>query len=193
MKLTELKCKECGAILTVNDELKKVSCNYCGAEFVVDNEGTKHTYVKIDEAELKRAETERLVRLKQLENVDKKHAEKRVEFKRQVIKWILIAIACLIGYFLLFEYPFASMKNESIQQENELQQLVDEIMVDVENEKFDEAYMKAQLIIYTENWSSEVEEKWEKIRKEVINYIIEQEKKVTGKSNHKPEKDGWFN
>jgi len=38
MKLIELKCKSCGAILQVNEELKNVSCNYCGQNFIMDNE-----------------------------------------------------------------------------------------------------------------------------------------------------------
>ena len=37
MKLVKLKCEGCGAILKVNEELKKVTCNYCGTEFLVDD------------------------------------------------------------------------------------------------------------------------------------------------------------
>lgn len=38
MKLVKLKCEGCGAILKVNEELKKVTCNYCSTEFLVDDD-----------------------------------------------------------------------------------------------------------------------------------------------------------
>ena len=105
---------------------------------------------------------------------------------------IIIAVACVVGYLVLFEGYFGSLERKSIKQEEELQQLVDEIMIDIDNEDFDTANIKAQSIKHTSHWSDEVEKKWEKTRKEVINQIIEAEKKATGKSSHKPEKDGLF-
>lgn len=70
--------------------------------------------------------------------------------------------------------------------------MVEEIQDDIDDGVFDEAYIKAQSIKYTADWSSEIEDKWDNIRKEVIDQIIEAEKEATGSSSHKPEKDGWF-
>lgn len=38
MKLVELKCKNCGAILNVDENADKVVCQYCSAEFKIDHE-----------------------------------------------------------------------------------------------------------------------------------------------------------
>ncbi len=38
MKLVELNCPKCGALLQVNDELTRCTCNYCGNEILIDNE-----------------------------------------------------------------------------------------------------------------------------------------------------------
>ena len=64
MELVELKCKECGAILKINKELKKVSCNYCGTEFLVNdqikrveiNKNIKNHKIYTDEVKLKKLE-----------------------------------------------------------------------------------------------------------------------------------------
>lgn len=61
MKLIKLKCEGCGAILKVNEELKKVTCNYCGTEFFIDDEvkhieitkNINHNNVYRDEAKIK--------------------------------------------------------------------------------------------------------------------------------------------
>ncbi len=45
MKLTELKCKNCGAILKVPDGAEKVTCDYCKTSFAVEDaysEGYKY-------------------------------------------------------------------------------------------------------------------------------------------------------
>lgn len=42
MKLVELKCPGCNALINVNTELSKGVCNYCGREFLVDDEKVKN-------------------------------------------------------------------------------------------------------------------------------------------------------
>ena len=48
MKLVEMKCKNCGAKLKVNSEVKEANCQFCGAEFKIDDEVQHH---KLDDAE----------------------------------------------------------------------------------------------------------------------------------------------
>lgn len=189
--LIKLKCTSCGANVSIEEKREFLYCQYCGTKLILNNEN-EYIYRHIDDADIKRAETERIVKLKKLEIAEKKNEENKKEFKKKVLKGFLIVFACLLVYYLIFVLPFSNMEKQSIQQEEELQEIVDEIMIDVENKKFDDAYIKAQSIKYTENWSSEIEEKWDNTRKEVINHIIEKEKEVTGKSTHKPEKDGFF-
>lgn len=121
----------------------------------------------------------------------KKNEEKR-KFKLGVLKWGLIIMVFGLFYYFTFIKYFNDEEKKSIKQEEELQLLVEEVLDLVEAKDYDEACLKAKSIIYTENWSSEIEEKWDKKRKETINYIIKEEKKDKRKSNCKAEKDGFF-
>lgn len=38
MKLVELKCKNCGSLLKVEDGVKEVTCTYCHTSFILDDE-----------------------------------------------------------------------------------------------------------------------------------------------------------
>ncbi|MDD6310743.1 MAG: hypothetical protein PUB09_02260 [Firmicutes bacterium] len=76
----------------------------------------------------------------------------------------------------------------SAEQERKLQLLVDEVMEDVNNKDFDDAYIKAQQIDYTYDWDDQVDEKWDRTRKHVINYIVPAEEKEYGKAIHSREK-----
>ena len=42
MKLIDLTCSRCGAVLKVNSELQKCICQYCGNEMLIDNEIVRH-------------------------------------------------------------------------------------------------------------------------------------------------------
>lgn len=193
MKTYSLNCPNCNGNLEVEDGLDTFFCKYCGYKIMLEGQ-SEAAY---------RAKT----RIKGMEH-DERMAEKKYEHERYKIEQsakqensktkmsILIAIACVIGYLVIFEGYFGNAERKSIQQEVELQALVEEIMLDIENEDFDIAYIKAQSIKHTAPWSDEVKEKWEKTRKEVINQIIKAEKDATGSSSHKPEReglfDGWF-
>nr|MDY5756374.1 hypothetical protein [Eubacteriales bacterium] len=123
---------------------------------------------------------------------ERKYAAEREERKNK--KWsalgtVLIVIACVIGCFVLFNGIFNSAKEASDRQEQELQAIVAEIKQDIEDGNFDEAYIKAEKIRYTENWSSEIEDKWDAIREEVIEQIEKAEKEA-----NKDEGGGtWWN
>lgn len=105
---------------------------------------------------------------------------------------VVLVTIMFLGTFAWLHVTLYFDEQDSIQQERELEALVDEIQDDIDDGNFDEAYIKAQSIIYTENWSHEIEDKWENTRKEVIKQIIEAEKEATGSSSHAPETDGLF-
>ena len=56
MKLVELKCKNCGAVLKVEDDKTSVNCKACGSKYKLDDE-VKH--VKYDDMEQAGYEYER--------------------------------------------------------------------------------------------------------------------------------------
>lgn len=63
-KITIIKCPACGASLSVKGDKKRIVCDFCDTEIILNNEN-EHIYKHIDEAELKKAETERLIKLKE--------------------------------------------------------------------------------------------------------------------------------
>ena len=189
MNTYALKCPNCNGDLTVEDGLDTFYCKYCGYKIMLEGQSDAAYRAK--------------TRIKGMEHdermADKKYAHEKYKIDEENKKersktktGILIAIACVIGYLVIFVGYFGSAERKSEQIEEELEVLVEEIMEDIENEDFDEAYIKAQSIKHTSPWSDEVEEKWENTRKEVIDQIIEAEKKATGSSSHEPEKDGFF-
>ncbi len=108
--------------------------------------------------------------------------------KWSAIGTVLIVLACVF-YFVWFFGSFDSQKEASDRQEQELQAIVDDVMQDIEDGNFDEAYIKAEKIRYTENWSSEIEDKWDATRKEVIKQIEKAEKEA----NKDEDGDAWWN
>ena len=74
-KIIQLKCANCGADLKIEEKREVIYCQYCGTKMLLDDEN-EHTYRYIDEAEIKRAETEQMVKLKELELKEKRQEEK---------------------------------------------------------------------------------------------------------------------
>lgn len=189
LKIVSLNCPNCSGELEVEDGLDTFFCKYCGSKIMLEGQSDAAYRAK---TKVKGMEHDERM-------ADKKYAHERYKIeqetkseKSKVKRTILIVVAIVIAYVVLFAGFFCGAERKSKQIEEELQELVDEIMIDIENEDFDGAYIKAQSIKHTEPWSDEVEEKWENIRKEVINQIIEAEKDATGSSTHKPEGDGWL-
>lgn len=95
VKIISLKCPECKADLSINEEREFCFCQYCGTKILLQNEN-EFIYRNIDEAKVKQAETERLIRIREIELEDKKRQsdEKTKEFK--IIISIAIGIVILI-------------------------------------------------------------------------------------------------
>lgn len=65
-----VKCPDCGASLDVEKGRKQVFCTYCGAKILINNDN-EYVYRHIDEAGIKQAETDSMVRMKQMEMAEK--------------------------------------------------------------------------------------------------------------------------
>lgn len=76
VKFISVKCPECGANLPIGEGREKMFCSYCGTQIIMTNEN-EHTYRHVDEADVKRAETEQLVYLKELELEEKENERSR--------------------------------------------------------------------------------------------------------------------
>ena len=94
--LVQMKCPSCGANLEVEEDREFVFCQYCGTKILINDEN-KFTYRHIDDAEIKRAETEQYVRLKQLEMEEKKRIDNKNATKTKiVISLILLTVGILM-------------------------------------------------------------------------------------------------
>lgn len=98
VKTISLKCPECGAELSIEEDRKQCFCQYCGSKILIDDGSTTHTYRKVDEARIKEAEVRESLRLKELELEEKKLAAK-AESRKQRIKWSIIL--AIIGMVLM--------------------------------------------------------------------------------------------
>lgn len=76
MKLISVKCPECGATLNIEEGREQAFCTYCGTKVLLHNEN-EYIYRHIDEAGVKQAETDRIVRMKQMELAKKKEGRCR--------------------------------------------------------------------------------------------------------------------
>lgn len=193
MRVYQMKCPACGGNIEIDENRDSCFCSYCGTKVHVDDgthrvEITKNinyhkTYT--DEAKIRKIESEERLQ----ERKFAAEQEKRKNKKWKTLGLVFVVVACVIGYFVLFNGYFDSEKAASDRQEQELQAIVDEVMQDIEDGSFDEAYIKAEKIRYTENWSSEIEDKWDATRKEIIERIEKAEKEA------KKEEKGntWWN
>lgn len=185
MKERSLVCPKCGATLEIEDGLDTFYCKYCGNRIVLEGQ-PKEAY---------RAKT----KVKQMEHdekmIEKKYDQERfkIEHKAKEDRRDQIIIAVIFGAMFLLSFgQLGGAEAKSKKQEAELQQLVELVQDDIDNEDFDGAYIKAKQIKYTAGYSDDIEEKWDDIRRAVIDQVISAEKQATGKSEHKPENKGWF-
>lgn len=78
IKFNSVKCPDCGATLPIEEGRNQMFCSYCGSSIIVTNEN-EYIYRNIDEAklkqaeaEIKKAEAEKEIKLKKLEIIEKK-------------------------------------------------------------------------------------------------------------------------
>lgn len=103
IKMIKVKCPECGGTMDIEQNRDMAYCTYCGTKILIHNENEK-IYRRIDEARIRETETERLIRLKELELLEKEQEDKRKR-ARAKIKWSLLLgtigiLMFIIGYAL---------------------------------------------------------------------------------------------
>ena len=193
MKVYQLLCPACGASIEIEKDQDSCFCSYCGTKVLIDDDiqrieitkNIKYHKTYTDEAKIRKIESEE--RMQEQKYKDKK--EERKSKKWSYISTLIVVFTCFLGSFLLL-YGYSTFeKKASDQQEQELQMIVDEVMQDIKDGNFNEAYIKAEKIRYTEGWSSKIERKWEETRKEIIKQIekAEQESKKSDGDND------WWN
>lgn len=91
LKINVINCPSCGAAIPIQEGTAQITCSYCGSKFTITNEN-EFVYRHVDEARVRQAEIERMIRLKELEMEEK---------KRQIGNYKIIAVAGVILLLVL--------------------------------------------------------------------------------------------
>lgn len=92
-----IKCPECSADLQIEDGREYAFCTYCGAKVMIANDN-EHIYRTIDEARIKQAETDRMVRMRELDIEEKSGISKRTKAIVWIASTAILLILGIIGY-----------------------------------------------------------------------------------------------
>lgn len=106
------KCPNCNAEITIDDENRDYGfCQYCGSKIMFDD--YRSTQRIIDEAKVKQAETERIIRLKELELEEARENQKNSTRKTLIIVWMILSliifIICVFKWVVLDDFIDGSM------------------------------------------------------------------------------------
>lgn len=107
MKIKELKCKNCGAKLEIDDNVKKVTCKYCNTEFSVEdayNDG-----YNFEKGRMK-AQTEQL---EEINNILKNNPIFKNFFPSENVFMLLVIVFLIIfaSVFIFINTSLTSMNN----------------------------------------------------------------------------------
>lgn len=101
MKLVEMKCKNCGSILTVEDNQTDIKCDYCQAHYKLDDE-VQH--IKYDDMEKSGYEFEKGRLRAQKEHMYQNVGNINVNTskKRKKTSWLILAWIFLFPFTLTY-------------------------------------------------------------------------------------------
>ena len=189
MELKSLFCPNCGASLEVEDGLDTFFCKYCGYKILLQGQ-SKAAY----DAKVRVKHMEHKERLQDKQDAQERY---RMEFKQKDERRTLAIVFGIFGAIIAMCLIISAVGNAGAKkQDRELQAIVDQIMIDIGNEDFAAAYVKANSLYWDDSWTSEGEDKWDATRKEIIKQIEEAEKKATGSitnsSNEDEDDSGGF-
>ena len=182
MELKSLFCPNCGASLEVEDGLDTFFCKYCGYKILLQGQ-SKAAY----DAKVRVKHMEHKERLQEKRDAQERY---RMEFKQKDERRTLAIVFGIFGAIIAMCLIISAVGNAGAKkQERELQAIVDQIMIDIENEDFAAAYVKANSLYWDDSWTSEGEDKWNATRKEIIKQIEEAEKNATGSTTNSSDED----
>lgn len=103
--LKPIQCPKCGADLSVEEGIDKFFCSYCGTQIILTNDN-EHIFRHINEAEVKQAETERILRLKEMEFEER---ENNLNRKSRTIAYRIALAFVIIGVLICIIEPIVGI------------------------------------------------------------------------------------
>ncbi len=97
IKFVSIKCPECGSALNIEEGRQQCFCSYCGTKIMIQNDN-EYIYRHIDEAGVKQAETDQMIRMRQMAMAEKQQTEDRKILRLKIIISLILAI---VGSILL--------------------------------------------------------------------------------------------
>lgn len=100
VKTGETRCPGCGAMVPFEEGQRQARCEYCGSPVTIDEDD--QVIRNVDEADLKRAETEQLVRLKELElkerEIERKNRRRPLMVVATVVLLVILVVCFTVGF-----------------------------------------------------------------------------------------------
>lgn len=112
MKINNVKCSNCGAVIQVEEGKQIQYCAYCGNQMILEDENsttttTNYNHRYIDEAEVKKVEIEAMkieaekeIKLKENERKQELDKEFKSNSKSLLIGWVISLVVLLILGFI---------------------------------------------------------------------------------------------
>lgn len=102
ISIRSVKCPECNANLEVEEGREKLFCSYCGTQVIITNEN-EQIYRYIDEAGIAQAETQKTVRMRELDIEERRGFSSRWAKKTLTTIWLVVSLVILIlGIGIMF-------------------------------------------------------------------------------------------
>ena len=180
MELKSLFCPNCGAALEIEDGLDTFFCKYCGHKILLQGQSKAAYDAKVRVKHMAHEE-----RLQEKRDAQERY---RMEFKQKDEHHTMAVVFGIFGIIIVICIIGSIIGNAGARkQDRELQAIVDQILVDIENEDYTDAHVKANSLYWNDSWTSKGEDKWNAIREEIISQIEEAEKKSTENTTNSSE------
>lgn len=99
-QLISVKCPDCGQTLSIEENRTQAFCSYCGAKILISNEN-EYVFRQVDEAGIKKAETDRIIRLREMEIAEKNSSLR----KALTIIWLVLSLILIVIAVVLMLSP----------------------------------------------------------------------------------------
>lgn len=164
MKFKTLECPNCGAPIKPPNGVEAFYCQHCGYHIILEDLTDAEINASVKFGRMWHKERMR----------DKQYNENQNAWERTERSKHFEIVRYFIGFAAFFLFMFGMFGCEEVQskmEEKQLQKTVDSIVLDIANENYSEARIKTNNLHYTSGWSSEIEEKWDDTREQLLKEI----------------------
>ena len=171
MRFKTLECPNCGAPIKPPNGIEAFYCQHCGYHIILEDLTDAEVNASVKFGRMWHKERMR----------DKQYEENHAAWERTERSKHFEFVRYFIGFAVFFLFMFGVFGYEHLQSNREearLQNTVDAIMIDIENENFSDARIKANELHYTAGWSDEIEVKWDDTREQLLKEIDKAEKET---------------